>query len=92
MEFKGTKGKWRINKDNEIGILISSNNPMTDILTIFRYGNKLEENSNALLILKAPEMLDMLKTVSNCLWMLNTKGTNELAEEIDKLIEEATKF
>jgi hypothetical protein len=91
MEFKGTKGKWEINPK-------ASRNVRCNNLTIANCSsgqngeNEIEEKANALLISKAPEMLNMLKTTSNCLWMLNTKGTNELAEEIDKLIEEATEI
>jgi hypothetical protein len=34
-EFKGTKGKWKISTDNEIGILITSTHPQNrDITTI----------------------------------------------------------
>jgi hypothetical protein len=85
MEFKGTKGNWEVSVSNEYtgDYSIKTKNGAT---------NSFENEANALLISKAPEMLNMLKTTSNCLWMLNTKGTNELAEEIDKLIEEATEI
>jgi len=88
MEFKGTKGNWYVSKghktiNDEKGFGIAQENGIR---------NSNEWDANALLISKAPEMLNMLKTTSNCLWMLNTKGTNELAEEIDKLIEEATEI
>ena len=85
MEFKGTKGNWEVSVSNEYtgDYSIKTKNGAT---------TSFENEANALLISKAPEMLNMLKTTSNCLWMLNTKGTNELAEEIDKLIEEATEI
>jgi hypothetical protein len=85
MEFKGTKGKWRITQENEVGILISGFNPVSDILTVHRYGFTKEENANALLISKAPEMLEMLKDIKDCL------GSDK-REQVEQLIKEATEF
>jgi len=65
MEFKGTKGKWNIHNDNEIGILVGGYNPISDVCTIHRYGDKIEENANAKLIASAPEMFEMLKRIEN---------------------------
>jgi hypothetical protein len=88
MEFKGTKGKWNTFNDR-----VEQRGQFTDyVICRFEPRMSRESEANALLISKAPEMLEMLKTTSNCLWMLNTKGTNELAEEIDKLIEESTEI
>jgi hypothetical protein len=65
MEFKGTKGKWRI-KDISVErewVNITSDK---DIIARTFYGDKepivkkKEAKANALLISKAPEMLEML--------------------------------
>ncbi len=59
MEFKGTKGKWEINPK-------ASRNVRFKNLTIANCSsgqngeNEIEEKANALLISKAPEMLEML--------------------------------
>lgn len=66
MEFKGTKGKWKIkNQNNErLWFNIASDK---DIIARTFYGDaepvvtSEEAHANALLISKAPEMLEMLK-------------------------------
>ena len=57
MEFKGTKGKWYLS--NSDTILRSENG--SEICDYSGYKTAVEEDkANALLISKAPEMLEML--------------------------------
>lgn len=76
--FKGTPGKWRFS--NEAGYAIARN-----------YEGELieysEYESNALLISKAPEMLEMLEELKTT-WGL----PNKLNDRIAKLIKEATEL
>ena len=59
--LKGIIGNsCQINADNEIGILITSFNPMWDLLTIHRYGETQKENAIANLI------VDSLNTANKC--------------------------
>ena len=84
---KFTKGKWEVSTNNEIGILITSKHPQNrDILTIWKYDVTFSENqeakANALLISKAPEMLEMLK---KCNQIIKTP-------DLEQLIKEATEI
>jgi hypothetical protein len=85
MEFKGTKGKWEINPK-------ASRNVRCNNLTIANCSsgqngeNEIEEKANALLISKAPEMLEMLKHI---VYYLDNKSTPNI-ENIKQLIKEAT--
>jgi len=63
MEFKGTKGKWKIDleyKSIERAQIIDSNN--NGFIDVWKLGEitKKEMKANALLISKAPEMLKAL--------------------------------
>ena len=96
MEFKGTKGKWFISgcpffEDEE-------NNGTFDIITEGRkeiitkvpaysfWGQTFESaKANALLISKAPEMLELLNEL-----LLSDSLTHEQNEKCLKLIKEAT--
>lgn len=68
-EFKGTKGKWvkLITPKYKIGVLMG--NRYLQLGTIYQEDChvasccKTEEHANALLISKAPEMLEMLKGI-----------------------------
>jgi hypothetical protein len=61
MEFKGTKGNWKLT-ENEYGYYTSVRN-LDDSRKVCtsRVNNQIESNANLLLISKAPEMLEMLK-------------------------------
>lgn len=87
MKFKGTKGKWIITTNNEEGVLISTYPINRDICTIWKYDNNFFENqessANAILISKAPEMLEMLKEVIEC-------KSDVDYNRIEQLIKEAT--
>ena len=86
MEFKGTKGKWEVNQK-------ASRNVRCNNLTIANCSsgqngeNEIEEKANALLISKAPEMLEMLNKVCE---KLKGNGFPMLQNEIQQLIKEAT--
>ena len=63
MEFKGTKGNWELHKSNSILV----NGDMIACAYGFikngKYVYTKEAKANAKLISKAPEMLDMLKSL-----------------------------
>jgi hypothetical protein len=61
MEFKGTKGNWKL-AENEYGYYTSIRN-LDDSRKVCtsRVNNQIESNANLLLISKAPELLEMLK-------------------------------
>lgn len=84
MEFKGTKGKWFVKGDNNINVgkkLIACAYGF-DIKKKYVYTD--ETKANALLISKAPEMLEMLNGIFE-------KRLISIIE-IKQLIEEATKI
>ena len=84
-EFKGTKGKW----------IVFSNAKYSDVVKIksdkgsptFR-----ENEANALLISKAPEMLEMLIKIEDILNYDTIEGNSPIQENIYKLIKEATEL
>jgi hypothetical protein len=92
-EFKGTKGKWEVTPYQNVYCKINK------ICAIGDLGEITEEvKANALLISKAPEMLEMLKVVaefSNC--VNNDSGEGMIIDfqtfdEIIQLINEATQL
>lgn len=94
MEFKGTKGEWSIretfdpNYDQPVLSIDSLETCTEDIITVWSgqdLGNKINEvtRADALLISKAPEMLEMLNHVKGYL------GSDQ-RELVEKLINEAT--
>lgn len=91
-EFKGTKTQWQLSRGsktfvyalNEKGTNAFSLNINNDGRTPLE-----EQQANALLISKAPEMLEMLQHVSD---KLNGNGFPSLQFEIDELIKEATEI
>ena len=96
MEFKGTSGKWNIHEDNEIGLLIGGYNPISDVCTVHRYGDKTEENANAKLIASAPELLEacesMLKAFNNAPkdWLMTSEvmdAEKQMANAIAKALQ-----
>lgn len=96
MEFKGTKGKWRVftNVHREcdggewgwVG-LDTFNSKSINKCSIHWSGD--EAKANALLISKSPEMLEMLKRIS---YNLKNEECPFDDFEIDKLIKEATEL
>lgn len=105
MEFKGTKGEWFIKKEDlktvmqqgNICIRSTQENRNWIAEALYNHVNKgmdlTELKANALLISKAPEMLDMLQKVNDS--FLNDSATIEqikLRNKIEKLIKKATKI
>lgn len=95
MEFKGSKGKWEVNKvfyvqgvDSYIPIKSSIENRGWIAEAKWEHVNEgmsIEEfEANALLISKAPEMLAMLE------WILSGQFIDN--SEIEQLIKEATEL
>lgn len=96
MEFKGTKGKWITEKFDlkgyEKSILILSKNDNKQIAEVnFEYLRNDDYVYNALLISKAPEMLEMLHKVleEN---MTDYSCCMDIKNEIEQLIKEATEL
>jgi hypothetical protein len=90
MEFKGTKGKWDLQNDRfiwgRVGQLIVEIHPTyTEAKHPFLTKPTNEYKANALLISKAPEILEMLKDVKDYL------GSDK-REQIEQLIKEATEL
>ena len=85
-EFKGTKTKWNKMDASRFGIPFIIYNEKEE--TIFQcYGE--DAKANALLISKAPEMLDMLNKIAPT---LERYGEIEQHKEVIELIKEATEL
>ena len=84
MEFKGTKG-LKILLSNEIGFGLGVDN---DNVKLSIWGNDEEAKANALLISKAPEMLEMLNDILEA----QDSGETFHSYKIEQLIKEATKL
>jgi hypothetical protein len=86
MEFKGTKGKWFSSS-----LEVISMPTQTKIGKIS--GNNFDEaRFNALLISKAPEMLEMLHKCQEYFLLKTDKYSDERADAIGQLIEDATEI
>jgi len=93
MEFKGTKTKWEL-RNNLVDITAEDKGLIITCYTkgsIFGTITKEEAQANALLISKAPEMLEMLKDIIFT-WNNNGNFDNEYFSNIQKLIKEATEL
>lgn len=94
MEFKGTKGKWIIDNEeigyNEYHQLCTpiSVNGIIGFCDV--YGDDEQSKANALLISKAPEMLEMLMRAEN--WCASCNQNASIVKDIQKLIKEATEI
>lgn len=87
MEFKGTKGKWtvdiaedKVRKEDGNLICVCYH---TNII------NKEESKYNAKLISCAPEILDMLKEISE---EMKNEGYPEILSKVNNLIKKATEI
>lgn len=80
IEFKGTKGKWKVDKCEKD----SSGRACYRIHTYIRPMDS-QMKYNAQLISKAPEMYEMLKTLLD-----NSDVPNEIYDQAKQLIKEAT--
>lgn len=99
MEFKGTKKNWRVNDtDNKIFGGTDNYTQITAGSGFYDFNGNIQSgfnltgyisNENALLISKAPEMLEMLKSLYDDLKQRAMPSNSEI-EEIKQLITEAT--
>jgi len=85
--FKGTKGKWSINSNNQDQIESQDGINICDCWSMGdnRFPDLFEMKANALLISKAPEMLEMLEDIKDYL------GSDKRTE-IENLIKSATEL
>jgi hypothetical protein len=97
MEFKGTKGKWRNIVLGDRNVIGNDENSTLHFIDCWLAGiggieTNEEAKANALLISKAPEMLEMLEKVLN----LNNSAKEHISEkffsDVEQLIKEATKI
>lgn len=91
MEFKGTKGTWEVEYvAGEEFMRSSVNNGSIDVWADVNDVSIEEANANALLISKAPEMLEML----NYLVKKHNEHliTNKDIDEAKQLVKEATEL
>ena len=86
MEFKGTKGKWVVDEDSTYPVHQIWSGAIYIAKTCFAPSSK----ANALLISKAPEMLEMLKEVID--WEYMSVYNEELYDKIEQLIKQATEI
>jgi hypothetical protein len=99
MEFKGTKGKWEV---EDLSVRFSIHKEEYDGLFIDCWGDGIANTSdeqakaNALLISKAPEMLEMLeKLYQQVDFSFESFGSDtglKMQEKIEQLIKEATEI
>ena len=103
MEFKGTKGKWELkhsqskNAFNVVGTKLGGRYKVArlpyeasfNMSKEFNEKAYYEQKANALLISKAPEMLEMLYNVRE---ILVDVGRLQEAFNIDELIKQATEL
>jgi len=108
IEFKGTKGKWKVMDSefvtDEEGFSIANIDWPYQINVMWgekgashwnvkgfhREITDKEMNANALLISKAPEMLDLLKRCEN--WISNFNNNVSIVVDLQLLIKEATEL
>ena len=81
MKFKGTKGKWEFSENG--GVYVTTNSGMIcDLIT-----SSQKDKANALLISKAPEMLELLQS------LVSSEMTPlAIRKQAKQLIKEATEF
>jgi hypothetical protein len=92
-QFKGTKGKWiLVNGIDSVWI----ENEVWTIADVSKKDLFIETQANALLISKAPEMLEMLEKINN--HIKNNENKNYAVRliarefDIDRIIKEATEL
>lgn len=88
MEFKGSKGKWEVDRYNNV----SAN--YNEIAFLKSDTPNEERRANAQLIAHAPEMLEMLQSLHHCIdWSVSMWGDDSgqvLKEKIEQLLQRAT--
>lgn len=93
--FKGTPGKWLVKENNKTSIFpIVEIAPMRFITV--EGTNHIEPEYNALLISKAPEMLEMLEACHKRLYLIGIQNGSIDSEPLirltENLIKEATEL
>jgi hypothetical protein len=90
LEFKGTKGEWKLGGTSVDGVLVSVTHPTNrDVCTVWKYDNDFLENqeaeANAKLIAAAPDLLEALQFLirEN---MLSHKGDEIAQQAIEKAL------
>jgi hypothetical protein len=89
MEFKGTKGKWVFTANDPSKNRCFVNNEQIDV---WHWGNIEEGKANALLISKAPEMLDFINRISGEMLRNDFVLDEKWYEQAKQLIKEATEL
>jgi hypothetical protein len=95
--FKGTKGKWLVSELNFDEIKSESGFSIADVWDMQAgiFPNPDEAKANALLISKAPEMLEMLEKLTlvfDNFRMPTEANLKTYSSEIKQLIKEATEL
>ena len=81
-EFKGTQGQWVLEKDGNSAFFINSTE-REEIVSVWIEDDETEAKANALLISKAPEMLEALQ------FFVNNNMLSVIGEEVaERLINE----
>lgn len=91
MEFKGTKGNWEVYTPDHIGCtnVKFGKEEWDGFIKVWHHHNgSMQAKANALLISKAPKMLEMLNRINeDKLW-----GSDQDFTELKQLIKEATEL
>jgi hypothetical protein len=97
MEFKGTKGKWELKK-NEYGYNTSvftdnSQNPNPfRTICVSRVNDQEQNNANLLLISKSPELLDFIRRISGEMLRNDFVLSEKWYEQAMQLVKESTEI
>lgn len=96
MEFKGLKGKWELYTSKKGNHFISgySHAQFAKIYGVGEMNDKdrLIQKYNALLISKAPEMLEMIQHLRDAILSENLLRMSYASDLAEKLIKEATEL
>jgi len=103
-KFKGTPGKWAIENEPYLNKRTHENDSAFEIknngttvsqcyaYSFFGIKSIQEANYNALLISKAPEMLEMLEYLVKALKAVTSSATKPIIKRAENLIKEATEL
>ena len=88
-QFKGTKGKWVVTLESDNRTVVNGDHEVDISIDVWHWNEDIEGKANALLISKAPEMLEMLEEL---IITLKHYGEVEKLQEVRNLIKEATEI
>ena len=88
MEFKGTKGRWKFEMSNGKPSVIDAE----DYCLVDFFGLNEKDTYDALLISKAPQMLEMLIMINEGIHTMDFTQLEILQPEIEQLIQSATEI